>query len=75
MGKVGALPAVLIGVGMDDRDDLWVTGLKLRKARSDPEAKRSFRMTVRPECAQVTDYIQIPVAHGYAPWDGERSWG
>jgi hypothetical protein len=72
MGKVGALPAVLIGVGMDDADDLWVTGLKLRKARSDPEGKRPFRMTVRPECAQVSDYIHIPYGlQPYGGWSGE----
>lgn len=75
LGKVGALPAVMVNVGMDDRGDLWVAGVKVRKAKSDPDAKHPFRMTVRPECAQVTDYVHIPAPHAYAAWDGERSWG
>lgn len=70
LGKVGALPAVMVNVGMDDNNDLWVAGVKVRKAKSDPDAKNPFRMTVRPECAQVTDYYGFSAAHGYAPWNG-----
>jgi hypothetical protein len=71
LGKVGALPAVMVNVGMDDNNDLWVAGVKVRKARSDPDARDPFRMTVRPECAQVTDYIPIP----RSPYGGWNSGG
>lgn len=60
LGKVGALPAVMVNVGMDDNNDLWAAGVKVRKAKSDPDAKSPFRMTVRAECAQVSDYVHIP---------------
>lgn len=73
MGKVGALPAVMVNVGMDDANDLWVAGVKVRKAKSDPEAKNPFRMTVKPECAQVTDYIELPAALRYGAWGGGDS--
>lgn len=69
MGKVGALPAVMVNVGMDDANDLWAAGVKVRKAKSDPDAKNPFRMTVRPECAQVTDYVPLPRAFQYGAWD------
>lgn len=75
MGKVGALPAVMVNVGMDDANDLWVAGVKVRKAKSDPEAKDPFRMTVKPECAQVTDYVKpLPYALRHGAWNQEESW-
>lgn len=74
LGKVAALPAVMVNVGMDDADELWVAGVKVRKAKSDPDAKNPFRMTVKPECAQVTDYVQpLPAALRYGAWgSGEQ---
>jgi hypothetical protein len=39
---------------------VWAAGVKVRKAKSDPDAKNPFQMTVRPECAQVSDYVHIP---------------
>jgi hypothetical protein len=72
LGKVSGLPAVMVNIGMDERGDMWAAGVKVRKAKSDPDAKEPFRMTVRPACAQVTDYVQQPYSHSWS--GGEGDW-
>lgn len=72
LGKVGALPALMVNVGMDDAGDLWAAGVKVRKAKSDPDAKNPFRMTVEPACARVRDYIHIPSSLRYASGWAQR---
>lgn len=69
LGKIGALPAVMVNVGMDDAGDIWVAGVKVRKAKSDPDAKNPFRMSVYPACARVADYV--PPFNRY---DSPREW-
>lgn len=74
LGKVSALPAVMVNVGMDDYGQMWAAGVKVRKGKSDPDAKNPFRMSVYPACARVTDYVSQP--HAYASWTqpGEDNW-
>lgn len=76
LGKVGALPALMVNVGMDADNQMWVAGVKVRKGKSDPDAKNAFRMTVQPECARVGDYVHVPQIRvpSYGGWGGGEDW-
>ncbi|MFF6988337.1 AAA family ATPase [Streptomyces sp. NPDC010273] len=74
LGKVSALPALMVNVGMDSQGQMWAAGVKVRKGRSDPDARDAFRMSVQPECARVGDYVPpVPTAWAWSP--GEEEWG
>lgn len=76
LGKVAALPAVMVNVGMDDYGQMWAAGVKVRKGKSDPDAKDPFRMTVNPSRSQVSDYVNQPAYSGGWTRDpeGEAGW-
>ena len=65
LGKIAGLPAVMVNVGMDNDGDMWAAGVKVRKGKSDPDAKSPFRMSVNPEISRITDYIPQPAYAGY----------
>jgi len=65
LGKISGLPAVMVNVGMDNEGGMWAAGVKVRKAKSDPDAKNPFRMSVDPATSRVTDYIPMPAYAGY----------
>ncbi|MFC8490690.1 AAA family ATPase [Streptomyces sp. NPDC057235] len=64
LGKISALPVLMVNFGADDEGNLWAAAVKNRFGKSDKDAKCPFRMTVQPSCARVTDYISQP--HDYA---------
>lgn len=64
MGKVSGVPAVMVNIGMDNDGGIWAAGVKVRKGKSDPDAKNPFRMSVDPATSRVTDYIPMPAYAG-----------
>lgn len=71
LGKISALPVLMVNFGADS-EGLWVAAVKNRFGPSDKNAEHPFRMTVRPECARVTDHIEIPRSLAYGGWGGDR---
>lgn len=74
LGKISALPVLMVNFGADEYGGLWVAAVKNRFGKSDKDAKNPWRMTVQPACARVTDYVNVP-QHAYADWgDREGGW-
>jgi hypothetical protein len=74
-GKVAAIPEVIVTCGLDEQMRLNVACVKNRHAKADKDANSYFPMELAAERAFIGDRIQISAAHGYAPWNGEESWG
>lgn len=75
MGKISALPVLMVTLGKDSRGDLHAACVKARNAASDATGRSSFRMHVDPSTGRVQDYD--PHLHQratYAPrvasWEG-----
>lgn len=74
MGKLSALPVLMVNFGMDSRGDLCACGVKNRYAKADATGREFFRMRVDPSTAFVGDWIpgasMLPPKGG----DGEDWW-
>ncbi|UQA91616.1 AAA family ATPase [Streptomyces halobius] len=68
LGKISALPVLMVNFGVDEQGDLWAACVKNRFGKSDKDAKHPFRMQVEPACARVSDYVHIPSSLSYGGW-------
>lgn len=72
LGKISALPVLMVNFGVDEQGRLWAACVKNRFGKSDKDAKYPFQMGVQPACARVSDYVP-PATYG--GWNGERDDG
>ena len=74
LGKISALPVLMVNFGADEYGNLYAAAVKNRFGKSDKDAKNPWRMTVQPSCARVTDYIEPAPQHAYADWGQKEDW-
>lgn len=73
LGKISALPVLMVNFGVDEQGRLWAACVKNRFGKSDKDAKYPFQMGVEPACARVSDYIPPAAYRGWAS-EGENGW-
>lgn len=78
MGKIAALPVLMVTLGKDSRGGLHAACVKARNAPSDDSARNSFPMAVDPATSRVHDYDSSPFRPqgAYAPvtWPAQGGW-